>query len=156
MTAVTPRPVRCTLETMIALRAVSDERLRQEERKAAGRFTHTCADPGPGAMTNAEKLAVLEEEVGEALEEWGWLALLLGVGGGRIAREVLTQDERRIARDTVGTKAALRGELVQVAAVAVAWIEAIDQELAKAAAGCERHRGDPHNLCDACMAAETA
>lgn len=91
-------------DRMHVLRDVHRERLRQEQRKAEGRFEFTCADDG---LTNAEKLAILVEEVGE------------------VAREVLTQEGRRLARDTVGTKEALRAELVQVAAVAVAWIEVL-------------------------------
>jgi NTP pyrophosphatase (non-canonical NTP hydrolase) len=97
-------------DTRTVLEDVGVERARQEQRKAEGRFTHTCANPSPGAMTNAEKLTVLVEEVGE------------------VAREVLTQDGRRLARDTIGTREALRMELVQVAAVAVAWVEALDAE----------------------------
>ena len=85
-----------------ALRWVMDERCRQEERKAKGRFRSTCADD---EMTNAEKMTVLCEEVGE------------------VALEVLTLEERRQPRSTAGTKEALCGELAQVAAVAVAWIE---------------------------------
>ena len=92
------------------LNLVAHERDRQEQRKAAGRFRFTCADAGPGSMSNAEKLTVLVEEVGE------------------VAREVLTQDGRRLARDTVGTRQALRAELIQVAAVAVAWAEALVDE----------------------------
>ena len=37
--------------------------------KADGRFRFTCADGGPGSMTNAEKLTVLVEEVGEVARE---------------------------------------------------------------------------------------
>lgn len=106
--------------TTEALLLVLCERTRQDELKAAGRFTYTCADNG---MTNAEKLAALGEELGEALDDYA--ALRLGVLLGRVAREVLTQEEHRLARDTVGTREALRGELVQVAAVAVAWVEAL-------------------------------
>lgn len=88
-----------------ALKWVADERCRQEERKAKGRFRSTCADD---KMTNAEKMTVLCEEVGE------------------VAQEVLTLDGRRQPRrDTAGTEAALCGELAQVAAVAVAWIESL-------------------------------
>jgi NTP pyrophosphatase (non-canonical NTP hydrolase) len=90
--------------TSEAILAVRDERKRQEQLKAEGRFEFTCADDG---LTNAEKLACLTEELGE------------------VAQEVLTQEGRRLARDTVGTPEALRKELVQVAAVAVAWIEAL-------------------------------
>lgn len=90
--------------TVAALELVARERDRQEQLKAAGRFAHSCADDG---LTLAEKLACLVEEVGE------------------VAQEVLTQEGRRLARDTVGTREALRRELVQVAAVATAWIESI-------------------------------
>jgi NTP pyrophosphatase (non-canonical NTP hydrolase) len=87
-----------------ALDHVAKERLRQEGMKADGRFRHTCADY---ELSNSEKLTILVEEVGE------------------VAREVLTQDGRRLAHDTAGTPEGLRQELVQVAAVAVAWIEAL-------------------------------
>lgn len=86
---------------------VQRERWRQERRKAEGRFTYTCADLG---MNDYERLAVLVEEVGE------------------VAREVLTGEGKRLARDTIGTRAALRAELVQVAAVAKAWIEGLDKD----------------------------
>lgn len=56
-------------------------------------------------MNDYERLAVLAEEFGE------------------VAREVLTGEGRRLARDTVGTPEALRKEVIQVAAVAVAWAE---------------------------------
>lgn len=88
-----------------ALRAIGTERLRQEQKRMAGRFTHTCADPD--GMNDYERLAVLMEEVGEA------------------AREVLTGEGRRLARDTEGTDEALCAELIQVAAVACAWVEAM-------------------------------
>lgn len=83
---------------------VGSERLRQDVLKERGRFEYTCADNG---LTSAEKLACLVEEVGE------------------VAQEVLTQEGRRIACDTIGTREVLRKELVQVAAVAVAWIEGL-------------------------------
>jgi NTP pyrophosphatase (non-canonical NTP hydrolase) len=93
------------LERVLIL--VGSERMRQDILKEQGRFEFSCADDG---LTNAEKLACLTEELGE------------------VAQEVLTQEGRRLARDTVGTKEALRKELVQVAAVAVAWIEGLDRE----------------------------
>lgn len=80
------------------------ERARQEELVAEGKFSTSCATRD--GMTDAERLAVLVEEVGEA------------------ATEVLGR-----------ARGALREELVQVAAVAVAWIEGIDaEELRDAAA----------------------
>lgn len=87
------------------LTEVGSERMRQEAMKAAGRFKLTCADE----MTNDERFVVLGEEIGE------------------VAREVLTQPDRRIAFDTEGSLAGLRKELIQVAAVAVAWVEGLDR-----------------------------
>lgn len=98
------RTVQQAEATTYALRLVNAERIRQDTLKAEGRFEFTCADDG---LTNAEKLACLTEELGE------------------VAQEVLTQEGRRLARDTVGTPEALRKEIVQVAAVALAWIEAL-------------------------------
>lgn len=79
-----------------ALRDVGLERFRQEGLRVAGKFAHTCADAT--AMIDTERFAVLGEEFGE------------------VAREVVEHGDDR----------ELRKELVQVAAVAVAWIEAID------------------------------
>lgn len=75
-------------------REISDERERQEELKASGRFSETCADAG---MSPTLKLAVLTEEVGE------------------VARCLCDGD----------SNARLREELVQVAAVAMAWLESL-------------------------------
>lgn len=88
--------------TGFALRLVASARRRQDVLKAAGRFEYTCADDG---LTLTEKLAILAEEFGE------------------VAREVNTNDRRRLARDTDGTDAALLKEVTQVAAVSVAWME---------------------------------
>lgn len=86
------------------LQLVAYERVRQEQLKEEGRFSYTCAD----ILPDATKLAILMEEVGE------------------VAREVLTQPGLAIAHDTSGTRDGLQRELVQVAAVAVAWAEAIE------------------------------
>lgn len=74
----------------------------QEVAKMSGRFEFTCADP---EITHAERLAVLAEEVGE------------------VAHEV---------NETIGGHAplymaGLRKELSQVAAVALAWLEALPE-----------------------------
>ena len=89
------------------------ERERQERLKEQGKFTHTCADP---EMTHAERLPVLIEEVGE------------------VARALLEQGHlpNEQSHDLHG--ADLRRELVQVAAVALAWLEAVDDAAAKAMA----------------------
>jgi NTP pyrophosphatase (non-canonical NTP hydrolase) len=81
--------------------AVELERLRQETLLNLGKFKWTCADSEVGA---ALKLAVLVEEVGEAGRA------TLGESGA------------------VGDGGNLREELVQVAAVAVAWLESLPFE----------------------------
>lgn len=77
---------------------IAKERARQEKLKAAGKFKWTCADNVQMAL----KLTVLAEEFGE------------------VAKEVCEgyQDKASINR--------LRTELVQVAAVCVAWVESLD------------------------------
>ena len=89
--------------TAFVIERVVKERRRQDELKAAGRFRFTCADYG---MLDADKLCVLTEEVGE------------------VAREVLSL--ATLVTDGAGKREALRQELVQVAAIAVAWIEALE------------------------------
>lgn len=93
------------------LTAIRRERQRQEQLKASGRFALTCADAG---MTDEQCLAVLVEEVGEVSHE---IKKIIGVDLGRFNRE---QYRNR-----------LREELVQVAAVAVGWIERLEAQGAK-------------------------
>jgi NTP pyrophosphatase (non-canonical NTP hydrolase) len=88
--------------TATVLKHVKRERDRQEELKRKGKFAFTCADP---EMSNPERFLVLAEEFGEVGHE------LNEAIGGR-------------ALDV----AKLRTELVQVAAVCVAWCEALDAE----------------------------
>lgn len=80
--------------------AITRERLRQEEKFGPGKGGRTCADP---AMPDLEKLAVLLEEVGEVAHE---LTEQLNVGKD-ITYELIA-------------------ELVQVAAVSVAWLESLE------------------------------
>lgn len=87
-------------ELEAVLHAVRDERIRQEVLKAEGRFNHTPAD---FSMTAAERLATIAEEVGE------------------VARHVL--QEEHLTHDGVSNDGDLDKELVQVAALAVAWLE---------------------------------
>ena len=82
---------------------ISDERARQQRLRAEGKFTHS---PSDADMPDAERLAILVEEVGEAaeavIERLGYIGKPKGTD--------------------------LRKELIQVAAVAVAWIEALDKK----------------------------
>lgn len=87
---------------MQVVEAVMEERIRQETLRVEGRFRYTCADP---EMSPGDKLACLAEEFGE------------------VARAML--HERGLVADGGGE---LRTELIQVAAVAVAWAESLTPE----------------------------
>lgn len=76
------------------------ERIRQEQLRIEGRFKHTCA---ANELTNPEKLAILGEEFGEACRA------VVELGN-------LCNDKHKVN---------LRKELVQIAAVCVAWIESL-------------------------------
>ena len=105
-----------------SLMAVVRERLRQDELVRAGKFSWNCAFDGP---TYSEKLAVLMEEVGEVARE---------VTEHIITRDKYAADEKlRVMPEhrEEHFRERLKKELVQVAAVCVAWIEAIDRDLDK-------------------------
>lgn len=89
-------------DRMAIYAAIDVERARQERLKAEGRFDFTCADPALGHLAAC---AVLTEEVGE------------------VARAVMGREG--LVRDGGD----LRKELVQVAAVAIAWLEALGDGL---------------------------
>ncbi len=93
------------LQTSIML-LIMKERSRQEELKAAGRFTHTMADLE--GLTHQDRFVCLGEEHGEVA---GAVSALTGISNDRM------QDGRND----------LRKELIHVAAVAVAWLEAIEK-----------------------------
>lgn len=82
------------------------ERLRQEQLREEGRFTHTCASP---EMSHEDCYLVLGEEVGE------------------VARAIL-EGNRSHAESLDKHGKDLRKELIQVAAVCMAWVERIDRE----------------------------
>lgn len=79
---------------------IGQERERQERLRELGRFKHTCAS---NVMSHGDKCAVIGEEYGEVCG-----AALQDVG---------------LALDR--THADLKKELVHLAAVAVAWLEAL-------------------------------
>lgn len=87
----------------LADQAVDDvlrELVRQQRLKQEGKFAKTCADD----MTNLERFSVLAEKFGEVGHE-----LNEGIGEGR-----------KVDTDR------LRRELVQVAAVCVAWMQGLE------------------------------
>jgi hypothetical protein len=93
-----------TLRLVDVLEDVRDERYRQERLKKEGKFDTTCADQ----MRDCERLTVLAEEFGE------------------VSREVCTEMGVNAASNDRRTFN-LRAELIQTAAVCVAWVEAIDE-----------------------------
>ena len=83
---------------------IAAERCRQQELLKAGKFTYTCSSP---VVDDNRKLRILVEEVGEVAE----------------AIERLEMSKR----GHLPAKEHLREELVQVAAVAVAWLESLEK-----------------------------
>jgi len=81
--------------------SVQLEMKRQQKLKEQGRFKYTCRDP---EMSDGERLAVLVEEVGET------------------ARAILEKED--LSHDKHHSH--LREELIQVAAVALSWVEGLD------------------------------
>lgn len=87
------------MSTDHVLDLIRRERTRQDTLKAEGRFRYTLADK-PG-LDDGEKLACLAEELGE-------------IGRALLGRRMLVSDGGNI-----------RKELLHLAALAVAWIEAL-------------------------------
>jgi NTP pyrophosphatase (non-canonical NTP hydrolase) len=97
-----------------ALEAVARERLRQDELVRRGKFSWNCAFDGPAY---SEKLAVLMEEVGEVARE---------VTEHIITRDKYTADSKLLVMPEHREehfRERLKKELIQVAAVCVAWVE---------------------------------
>jgi hypothetical protein len=91
-------------------KAIVAERQRQEKLKADGHFKHTCADL---EMTTTEKVAVLGEEFGEVCK-------------AALEVEKLAKRLSDVHNTSPWKYDPLRQELIEVCAVAVAWLEAID------------------------------
>ncbi len=99
---VNPREVADILQDVV------EERKRQDRLRDVGKFKYTAADSD---IPLSAAIAALGEEFGEVCTE----ALKLA---GDV--EVVVHDE--------DVPAHLRAELIQVAAVAVAWVEKLDRE----------------------------
>ena len=89
--------------TECVLEQVFKERCRQEQLKRAGAFKHSCAD---SELNIFEKLAIMMEEVGE------------------VAQAALQVNGLNSAHDSARN---LKTELIQVAAVCVAWAECMEE-----------------------------
>jgi hypothetical protein len=104
---------------------VLDERLRQERLRESGKFSHTCATPG---ISDNTSFRVLFEEIDEALDERDELRRALGAVA-RVMNDELGNDQNAPTKNAMNK---LRIELIQVAAVSVAWLErltlALDNE----------------------------
>lgn len=83
------------------------ERQKQERLREAGKFLYTCAERDFTAFTHFARATVLGEEMGE------------------VCRAVLDVEGVAEGRGKPGAREKLRAELVQVAAVAVAYLEAL-------------------------------
>ena len=101
------------------------ERSRQDNLQKQGRFPWTCADI---EVPDANKLAILTEEVGE------------------VAREI---SESFVWPEDPERRERLRTELIQVAAVAVGWAEGLDEQMEQelAAVGLTEESA---GVCDGC------
>lgn len=98
-----------TLYLQSVLNDVEAERNRQEKLREAGKFGWTAAE-----LFHKNKLIACEEKLAVLSEEFGEVA--------RLVAETVIERSRRNPRE-------LKKELIQVAAVAIAWCEAIDREL---------------------------
>ncbi len=95
----------------LVLREVAHERVRQDEKW--GEQNHPDGTGGSGAQADAELWRnACQQASSEGRVTWG---LILGE---EVAEALAESDASK-----------LRAELVQVAAVAVAWIEAIDRRM---------------------------
>jgi hypothetical protein len=93
--------------TFHVLQRVVKERARQEMLCRNGKFSMTCADPN---LPNGGKMMVLAEEFGE------------------VAKAAWELYDIQPGQDEVAKTIALKTELIQLAAVAVAWAESIIQD----------------------------
>lgn len=95
----------CTVPRMEIFEAINLERERQDRLKAQGRFKFTAAD---GGMGNLDRLACIGEEIGEVAREC-------------LNLRNLVYDRPRHQNDTETDD--LEKELIQIAALVVAWLE---------------------------------
>ena len=108
-------------DTSRALNQVAAERGRQEGLKEEGKFEYGPADP---ELSDADFLAVLAEEVGEANHEYN-------------------ETIGRPAKRDINYLSRFREELVQVAAVAVGRVELLNRLIAMEVQESARWRPEP-------------
>jgi hypothetical protein len=112
------------------LQEVYRERTRQEDLKAKGKFLWSCSDTkvrvdanglSVRVITNPEKLAVLAEEFGEVSREV--TEQIIALDKARVEND--GDVDRRLGETLRVRNKKLKEELIQVAAVAVAWAESL-------------------------------
>ncbi len=109
-----------TVQMAKVLKAVRDERHRQEVLLLQGKFPWSCDNV---EVTDIKKLGVLAEEFGKAVKE---AAQIQEQYDRNYPGEDLNLINDNIARAVRRRRKLLRTELIQVAAVCVAWCEALD------------------------------
>jgi hypothetical protein len=115
---------------MAAIDDVRAERARQEELRAAGKFLWTCANRN---IPNVRKLTVLSEEIGEVAKE----ITDLGITEDKYEAINSTTPPHRVK----AVQLRVRTELVQVAAVCLAWLEALKSTAQKVNLKCRVRAG---------------
>ena len=105
-----------------ALLAVALERARHSTLIAQGKFIDYFL---PGVSDTA-RLTILTEELGEAAKETCEILHSESKEWPNEDREMVKVHKERVKKRLKGL---LRKELIQVAAVAIAWIESLDMEL---------------------------
>lgn len=102
---------------------ILNERFRQEALCAAGKFPWT---PASLKVSDIEKLPVLAEEFGEVSREVCEIVHNETKEYNGESTELIVECKRRTTRRL---QMKLREELIQIAAVAMAWVEALNEIL---------------------------
>lgn len=113
--------------TYTVLEDVRRERDRQEQLRRDGRFPYTCADPG---IADHARLPILAEEFGEVAKALVERDIYKAQYYNDFPDRDITAEQRHYGGATpperlLRYRDELRTELVQLAAVAVAWAEAL-------------------------------
>lgn len=97
------------MEPLTIMEQVLQERVKQDQLKASGKFAYTCRDY---QLSVTDKLTVLMEEVGE-------------VARCCLELQALAQPTAMQSREPGWQIKKLRQELIQVMAVCHAWLESL-------------------------------
>jgi NTP pyrophosphatase (non-canonical NTP hydrolase) len=92
------------------------ERLRQKQLLREGKIIFDCAS---SIVSNDRKLRVLTEELGEVAK---------AIDVAEFAASVPLAERKKFAARILAAKGNLRAELTQIAAVAIAWLESLEDD----------------------------